>query len=132
MDRMYRWNRPDTASNNGTARSKQDCLSIQEHTSNVQQTRLEHEAQMNRMQSEFRQKIDGMEETISNLVKEIAILKSRPTLEPPPYVPPPSYQSSSTAPPPPPPPPPMPGMMGKSILSLLSSFFCTCFNYKKI
>lgn len=102
---MYRWIRPETVSNNGTARSKQDYLSIQEHMSNVQQTKLEHEAEMNRMQSEFRQKINVMEETILNLGKEIAILKSRPTPEPPPYVPPPSYPSSSSAPPPPPPPP---------------------------
>lgn len=105
---MYRWVRPETVINNGTARSKQDYLSIQEHMSNVQQTKLEHEAEMNRMQSEFRQKINVMEDTILNLGKEIAILKSRPTLEPPPYIPPPSYQSSASAAPPPPPPPPFP------------------------
>ena len=109
---MYRWIRPDSVSNNGAARSKQDYISIQEHMSNINQLKQDHEAEINRVQTELRQKFTAMEDTGSNLNKEITILKSRPTPEHPPYVPPPSYpsaiSSNSNSAPAPPPPPPMP------------------------
>ncbi|XP_032792017.2 formin-2 isoform X2 [Daphnia magna] len=105
VDRMYRWGRPD-ANSKGTPRAKEDYLPIQEHLAAFQQARLEHDAELKRIQADFRNKIKELEETIATLKKEVLVLKNRPTLEPPPYVPPPSPYSLS-APPPPPPPPPM-------------------------
>lgn len=85
---MYRWNRPDASAsgNVGSTRSKTDYVSIQEHLTALQQARQEHNAEVLRLQSDFRQRLCQLEETITSLTKEVAILKSRPTPEPPPYV----------------------------------------------
>ena len=73
---MYRWIRPDSASHNGAARSKQDYISIQEHMSNINQLKQDHEAEINRVQTELRQKFTAMEDTGSNLNKELRYSKA--------------------------------------------------------
>ena len=77
---MYRWGRPEVNSR-GTPKSKGEYLSIQEHLAAFQQARQDHDAELKRIQTEFRHKIKEMEETIVSLTKEVTVLKNRPTLE---------------------------------------------------
>ena len=87
---MYKWNRQESIHagnvNGSPARSKTEYLTIQEHVAALQSARQEHNSEVMRLQSDFRQRLCQLEETIASLTKEVSILKSRPTPEPPPYV----------------------------------------------